>query len=388
MKNSIKLIFCFLLSGVIAYSYHPSFFNADGVNVGSGFLSICYFILISILAVLAFVDLRLIISNRVVKIFIGLISIIALICMGLYSLGFYNAIKDITTLGSSFVALCIGYTSQFNRKQLIELSTFYAVAVILIGGLQVQQNIGGVEILETYAANAKNSLGPMLTMAGLLTLLMALMRDTKKIYRLFSIVLSIVSFAIVVIIRARFAMVIYLLIATYVFVRYVKEKRINNMRLMMLMLILLVVLMSTNVVGFIIESFTLNREEDLTSGRAGTYVDGINIFMDHPLLGNLALRREIGWVHNYPLLKLSEYGLLVSLPWLILYVFLFYKILKGVKNSDIFLPEFFGWVIISVSFLTSFGEPIYPYGPGSVNFMAFLLFGVALFNMKNNTIKV
>ena len=114
---------------------------------------------------------------------------------------------------------------------------------------------------------------------------------------------------------------------------------------------------------------------DFTSGRLDTYRDAVAIFLNNPLMGNIRQMEQIAWVHNYPLLKLSSFGLLFSWPVLLLYCYILWQVISRsfhYKESVSFANLF-----LLVPFLISMAEPTFPFGPGTATVFNFILFGMA-----------
>lgn len=137
---------------------------------------------------------------------------------------------------------------------------------------------------------------------------------------------------------------------------------------------------------YIFDSFFQNKESDILSGRENTYSIAFQHLVSHPILGNLVTDIKIPWVHNYLLLKLSNFGYIGGLPFTILYLYIIIytakKLLKVISISS----SIYGFVLLCIPLIVSLGEPTFPYGPGTANFLPYLIVGVNLnsFNSVNH----
>ena len=113
----------------------------------------------------------------------------------------------------------------------------------------------------------------------------------------------------------------------------------------------------------------------------GTYKDAISIFSQNPFMGNIIERQEIGWVHNYLLLKLSDFGLLFAWPFIVYYFSLLIYCIKNLlrtNRNNYGLPIFYqGFALMLILFVTSILEPTFPFAPGTAVAYNFIMLGIA-----------
>jgi len=134
---------------------------------------------------------------------------------------------------------------------------------------------------------------------------------------------------------------------------------------------------------YVVNSFVQNQEADITSSRMSRNRAGLSFISDHPLFGNLNVDAEMDWIHNYPLLKLFQYGFVFAFPIMMLYLYLlFYSVVKtsicnNRNNYNI------GYFALLVPFVVSMAEPTLPFGPGTATLFNFILFGMATRNTYN-----
>ena len=117
---------------------------------------------------------------------------------------------------------------------------------------------------------------------------------------------------------------------------------------------------------------------NIDTGRGERNRAALNVLSYNPLFGNLIEKVDVGWVHNYPLNKLFQYGIVFSLPIIILYLYLLIKtVARTIKanNHDVFS---IGYYALIIPFIISMAEPTFPFGPGTATVFNFILFGIAL----------
>ena len=135
--------------------------------------------------------------------------------------------------------------------------------------------------------------------------------------------------------------------------------------------------------NYVYNSFFQNHEDDLTSGRAERNKAALVFLRNNLLVGNLDGFSHIPWIHNYPLLKLYDYGLFFSAPILLLYV---YQLVSSIKCSLKNKITIWGCGLFAliIPFIISMAEPTFPFGPGTSTVFNFILYGVSIRNLYIN----
>ena len=130
---------------------------------------------------------------------------------------------------------------------------------------------------------------------------------------------------------------------------------------------------------YIVDSFTRNHEGDIVAGREQGWRTGVSVFSENPLLGHIVVDSQYDFlsIHNYFLRMLSEFGIIGSLPFMILYFrLLFLTIRKSIKSSlNIDNMGFFTTIVLLI---ISLEEPTFPFSPGTGVIMSFILLGNTL----------
>lgn len=380
--NLMRLIRLLLLAVVvclIAYSYHPDNFDITGALINSSYSKYAA-VLIGVLFMLSLNSVKEVLSLKPIRIYIALLILIVICFTSLYALGLTTTICEVRALVISLFSMLLGASFRLNNKEIILISIIFSIAVLSIGYLQISQNIGDFSIEDGYINTAKNAFGPLVAIAGTLSVLITFTPSINIFVRTISVLISILALVEIATIRARLATITFLLLSAFII--YKNFKRLSKVKahtgIYYIVGAIIVAIAFLGLHEYVWDSLTRNKEGDFTSGRLGAYYDGIDIFSQNPLWGNLVVNEKIAWVHNYLLLILSEYGIIISLPLLILFFYLLSIIVKGIIRADVSIPQNYGFIIILISFIISLGEPTYPYGPGTTNFLPFLLFGVSI----------
>ncbi|MBQ3766282.1 MAG: hypothetical protein II874_06070 [Bacteroidales bacterium] len=380
--NNIKYILLCILLFLMAISYHPFFFgdiNAE-VEVGNRVLSLPIYISFVALFLLSFLTAK----KLNTKLF--MVSLVSFVIIGVLAwfilavFGDATMISDIKVLLFVVASIVIGKSLNLSDRKLLILVAVFGLTALLSGIMQVYQNIGGFIILDQYRANSKNSLGAILATA-VISFIYAASR-TKKTIRIAFVAFAVLGIIVVLTIRARASFLAIVLVIMAIFMRQIKSKGVIWAFVILLVGGILLALAPDSVSNFVIDSITAGRQGgDITSGRMGAYQQALSIFSSSPFLGNIAEQQEIAWVHNYLLLKLSNFGLLFAWPFFVYYFFLLIYCFKHMlrtnqKRED--LPLFYqGFPLVLIPFVISILEPTFPFAPGTAVAYNFIMLGLS-----------
>lgn len=387
MLSGIRYILTVLLVATIAISYHPMFFDINGEFVSG--ISATIALLLMMVSITILPKIHLIFKCKILRFyFICLLCIFTLLCL-LYGIGANISMNEIRSLLISFLCLCIGYASNFSDTQMNILTFVYVICTLIAGYMQITINIGSFEIEDAYLVESKNALGPMIACATLVGFYYML-KSGNLLIRILMSVSVIVGLAEILTIRARLATLACFAVLLFMLLLYIRRQNSKMAVLCILFAaigVCIAFLCNETISNYVSNSFTQNREDDMLSSRGDAYGQAIQVLSESPLWGNLFLHRDIEWVHNYLLLKISSFGIIGSIPWICLYLYLSYTIFILLRKVDVYNIQHLGLILILVPFIVSLGEPMAPYGPGTAVFVPFLLCGATLDKMimKNTT---
>lgn len=381
MKKINKVI-AYIVVALSAFYYHP---YIESTPLNALFTRITLFVLVAISFVISF-RFKIIKCQKPLKIWAVIATLVGLQALFFYGLGISNAyIENVKALFFTLFAVVIGYSLNLNNNEYKLLIVIYGIILAISGISQIFTNFGGFVIESRYANFAKNSFGPMLTTCIIASLY--LHKDLSGWKKVALIALNTLNIFILVTIRARASMVILLFVATLLFTLKIIRKKYNEKHIITSILIISIsfVLATTifqdtfiNIGEYVYKSFFINTEfgVDITSGRTERNLIAINTFSEHPFFGLLGTNTEIPWVHNYPLLVLSSYGLIGGFFLLSFYIYFSIWLLKQVSYQNILYPTNAGYICALSLIASSLAEPTFPYLPGSAVVFTYFLLGI------------
>lgn len=380
--QKVRYVLLLLLVILIALSSHPSVTSASiamGIVNGT-FLS--PYILVVFAALFVF-SIRAVFKFRLQKRLWLLFVVILFTHLCIYFLfQTPKMMEDIRSIGICLCAICIGCQFDFRESGFRFVLFVFAGLMTVIGLIQVMTGIGGFEILDQSATSTnKNSFGVALATSILFYLTAAMDKNNKQVFRIISFSLLVLTFVILLTIRARAATLSSLLIVVYyVFITYknnYKKSFLWRIIGIAILVALLVLFLPDSVGNYIYDSFFQNHEDDITSGRTERNLSAIHFLKDNLIAGNLDGFAHVPWIHNYPLLKLYDYGLFFSFPVLFLYFYLLVFAIKKSLKEKVTVWNF-GVFALIIPFIASMAEPTLPFGPGTATVFNFIMFGVFL----------
>lgn len=377
-----RYVFLLLLAFLITISSHPVIVGiSKGAGLTQGTILSKYIILVfGLLFVLCFNlrsmwQLKLIRKSWFVFMWILVFHLLAVAIFGTKTM-----LGDARSIAICLVAIMIGWQLEMEEKQYKFVLLFYAGLTVFVGLMQVLVNVGGFEILDQYFTDNKNALGVMLATSAFAFFFLFMNSNNKVFWKVMLLVLSIFAVYILLTIRARAATLTFAILVLYMLYERYKGKNFLLYLLLGLFLATIVFfVLPGEIKEYVYNSFFQNYESgSIDTGRGERNRAALNFLSYNPLFGNLIENVDVGWVHNYPLNKLFQYGIVFSLPIMILYLYLLIKtVVRTIKtnNHDVFS---IGYYSLIIPFIISMAEPTFPFGPGTATVFNFILFGVAL----------
>lgn len=380
--QNIRYVLLLFLLVLTALSYNPSFSNLS-TEGGSNPLS-RLIVIMTVLTFLLYFNYHQWFRNRFVKTYIFWTILIGIVGYVLALTNISNQYKEIAnTIIMAFVFLAIGYNTRANQKQLAVLIILYSLSVAYVSYNQLIQHAGGFVILDLYLSYGKNTLGVMCAVSCI-SLLLLLYNQKNKYYKVLLFALYLFILVLCISIRARAAFLTIFVLSTYILYKILKYRKITMSSLswiifgglIVVVLLLLFPQVYTNISDYIYDSFFQNHEDDITTGRIDRLKYGIDIVGQSPLFGNLVLHRRFDSliIHNFFIRQLTLFGIIGSLPILILYLYIFVHILKRMFTYQVGLSSV-GYFVFIVVLIISLEEPTFPFAPGTGVIMPFILLG-------------
>ena len=384
--HEIRYIVLYIFVFLIAISYHPVIISMSrAADYESGTFLSRYIMYIFILLFFLCITFSFWKSRFARHYFLLLILVFV---MSILVDAFFNnrmylgAARDVALC---FIALVIGWRLNMGRKDIERLLLFFSLVVLFSGLMQVLTNIGGFVIRSQYLADAKNSLGALL--GTVIISMMIVWRSSKVPFvRLVAFFFLILGLVLVITIRARGALLSTVIVGLMVFFGLIRKTNVAILLVALFFIALISLpLMSDAVYNYVYDSlFSGTQSVDFTSGRLSTYQSAIEYLSEgeNLFLGDVDQSFNLGsWIHNYFLLQVFRYGIVFSLPLLVLYLYVFYLSAKESMRIRSLINES-GFPLVLVLFFISLLEPTFPYSPGTATLFNFVLMGVALRNQS------
>ena len=265
--------------------------------------------------------------------------------------------------------------NKLNEEDVKVICRWYALGAVLLAIILII-NTGGDFGLKNrmYAGLNKNSVGQILSSAATI-LILGISSQKRRNNTVVRILLSVLLIVVLFLIRSRTCIMCFSLsILIILFSRYT-NKKVKRWIITALLLLFLIIILNETFRNILITNIIFaNRDtsslDAISSGRIGIYAQFFNLTRGHEFIGNGAQYYE-----SFYLSVIVQFGYPLGL---FLWYYVFYM-LKQIRKMNRYLS--YGWllVIISISYsLNGVFEGLPPFGPGTKNFLLWLLFGLAI----------
>ena len=385
--GALRYVLLYSLIFIMAISYHPTIVRISrAAGLENGTVLSRYIILVfGALFILSINTSGF--KNKFIRVFAYLLLLIFVTAFAV--MAFYDnriMLKETRDIVLCFCAILIGWRLRPSLAGIERLLMFFSAVVLFSGLMQVMVNIGGFQIEDLYLTNAKNSLGALLATSVVSSIIIAF-SGRKKLGRLLALTFAGLGVVIILTTRARAALLSVVIVVILLYFSYTKNyHHVVFAFLGIVAFIILLPLVPDQISSYIYESIYSGAQgDDVSSGRFSLYRDAL-LFLNsgnNLLLGDMLQNHDIGgWIHNYALLQVYQFGLLFSSPILVLYFYkLVFIIRRSIKSSLNVINS--GFSIILVLDIISLLEPTFPFSPVTVTCMNYVVLGVALYYTTN-----
>jgi len=363
-----------------------------------GEIRLALYLIFALVSVKALARLSLQKLPRLMKLFMGVIVLLTLELLVFQLLNWRSSIFELTELLIPFGIMISAYSLDFEKKEIDSLTLVYAVLAVLMGVSLVLFYGGGFVLREQYiAGTSKNQTGPIIGVAFLIVLDRMLAINIRRNYDSlllvwFGLLLS-GAIASLIVLRNRAGLVsVFIVSALMLLIRFRKRPTLIAILISTVMaffLFLLVILGAINpLADLVVKAFTLNRSlgdlDSLSSGRMSVYIEGINYLTHNPVFGELAASEPFYDIpHNYVLNKMVEFGLVGSIPFLVLYAYLVMSVIRQLLSRRARRESYIiAFQLLLFSLIVSLFEYTPPYGPGVSQVMVWFMLGRFIRNKK------
>jgi len=377
LTDSLSYALLLLLSFLVTLPYYPYMAGSEVAGVLYGAIA-GVFLLLFIFSQLG----QQLFSSRVINvcwILLGLVVLSGMIVYAVFGNTEMNA--EVRSILIPLCALMVGWQMKMDENRLIGLVLVFTMGIIVAGVSLIFLQGSGFSISETYFADQKNAVGPMMATAAVLNAGMALGASGKRKVFLMIFGLSLALFCVLMIltIRARAALLAAVVVmALMLFQRYKNKYLLLSFWGAILLVVAVFLLLPHSIKQYVYQSLFAGFSGDITSGRGVRNMQALQVLVENPLMGQLLNARELGIVHNYPLMQLLDYGLLMAAPLMALYFYLLFVDIKAIATKGIAAMKNVGFYAMLVIFVASMFEYSFPYGPGTTTVLNFIFFGIAM----------
>ena len=308
--------------------------------------------------------------------------ILTILCMSLCLLFLPMDLTDIFQLVVVLMIVMVGMGLEWGERQWADVCYYYTILMIVVTICNSLYYAGGLYVPEYYMFDeGKNQVGAMVAIGATACFYFGMkMREERTSLW----VVSFLALLCLVLIRARsdcFALIACGLLIV------VKEADFHwkwNVKtvLTILGIVLIGVIVYTGFISDELHTFMFggkngNDINEITTNRWSRNQEGLDIFIHHHSVQELKNPMKIPFIHNYPLLRLARYGLF-AWPLLAFYLYFCISALVEIFKTRKSKIRQVGWIVCCIPLIISVAEPNFPYGPGLVQLLAFLLLGFSL----------
>lgn len=248
--------------------------------------------------------------------------------------------------------------------------------------MSVISGLGGFRVSEFYDdAIAKNQIGAAFTSFAIICAVFML-EEKNSLFKAAYVVLSIANLYPALFFGCRTALLSYMVVVLFLLFRDYGWKGV----IVLPLLIIIVVAVgggdiSTLLYDSIVGRRDINDLDDLSAGRITHATLSFEYFLRHPLLGFFGSGDGFNQMppnaHIYLLFRLTKWGIIGAIPFIVLYISIFKVFLSSIRKNDLLIAGLF-----LLAFIESFAEYAPPFGPGSCFVVSFILLG---YYLRQNT---
>ncbi|WP_214756196.1 hypothetical protein [Exiguobacterium sp. s157] len=347
-------------------------------------IRVVLYIVFALLCIIPLLNLSKSFKYKTVRIFLFVILYNVILFLVFGSFGFSVNIMELLI---PFGILICSLNTNFTQIELSKIIRMYVILAAILGFSSVLYYSGGFEISEIYSIPSKNQIGPII---GISIIIVGVWIFDKKKFNLYSplflkITMLLMLISSLLVIRNRASIVAILIVFFMYFIFDLKiKKTYKNLFIIQILSISILVMYFLGHLDYFIDviwkSLTLNYDvtdlNSLSAQRTDVYFYALDFALQNPILGKLA-GIEFGYYtpHNFILFKWVSYGIIGSIPFVILYLYLWYFVVDGIlKIKRIKTNSLAIWILL-FSLIVSIFEFTYPFGPGVSQIMLWFLIG-------------
>ncbi len=376
MKTKITKIALYLTLAMVVASFLPWIYLTPIYYILRYGIMLC----MGVIVILTF-SLEKVFNERFMRLFALTILLVVVEFILFRLLHQHYQISDLSQLIIAFLCICVGMGIESDLKQWGNICYFFTLCLIAVGITNCLYYAGGLYIPEYYMFDeGKNQLGGLLSTAGVACYFFGI-KDRSQRTHFF--VLFFLSLLILLLIRARSDCFALIFCALFLSAKDLDWKITRNLKTVLSILGILLIgyilynaFFANELHTFMVGGKSSDTLDEISSNRIERDQQAFEYLLHDPLMDNHNDPSDSLLIHNYILLRLVRYGIW-SFPLVGFYLYFVIKTLYELLRTRKTDLRQVGYVVCSIPLIVSLVEPNFPYGPGSVQILAFLLLGVS-----------
>lgn len=294
-------------------------------------------------------------------------------------LGRRFALSDLVQLMVAYLCIGIGVGLDGDTKFWANMSYFYTILLLGVTICNCFYWAGGLYVPEHYMLDkGKNQYGGMLAIGAMANFFFAAKLKEQRTHHM---VIFVLALLVLLLIRARTDFFALLLCVLFIGAKDFDWKWQWNTKYIITVLGICLIgyILYSGFIGDELRTFMVGGKhstglDEISSHRMERNLQGMEFFLNDPLGGEQQEPSGILIIHNYVLLRMVRYGVW-SFPVVAFYLYFgILTICRMFRNRKTDVRDA-GFIVCAIPLIVSFAEPNFPYGPGSVQMLAFLLLG-------------
>lgn len=386
LKKLIFFLLCFMQI-LIVFAYLPSNYLDESLySRNSTLITLLFGGVLGLSMIRQFFSKTKIRFHSIFRKLITILLLLSFEFFVLFALSLNMSTNDLLSLIMVVGAIYIGYVCEFSIKQIKWLIVTIVLSSLYIGYEAINVYVGAFDL---YAADwqveGKNQVGQLIALGIILSYIFFIL-ETKKITKYLMLILFFILFFFLIIVKCKTA-----ILAVFISVSIISFKSFNKETLkkyllfgMPIFILFLVIYVDELILG-VFELLGLEfgaSVNDLTTDRASRNVEALQYIINNPFQGELFNYSRIPMIHNWILIRVVRYGVLLVLPMLIFYLMILFFGIREIYKTR--LNNFFqiGCFFLIVPYISSLAEPSAPFSPGTVFIMIYIFWGIYLRNIQ------
>lgn len=315
------------------------------------------------------------------------VIIISILFLSFYAIGLNFTSSDLLQTIVPLCCVMIGYCGNYSKKSMTRIALFYIVLSVFVASISASTYSSIINAgYYSYLLEGKNQIGAIVAIATSLAIYILPQLDNKYL-RIILVVGIIIGVFASYIIGCRSAFMALLILTIIIQFKRNHDKLFKYIFLSGIIIFFIYLICGDQIISllndFFIREKDVNDIDDVSSGRMERNRLAVDYILNNFFAGELIYQSNIPLIHNYLLLKFVRYGVF-ALPFVIYYlIFISHSFIK-IKNSRSLSMEYVGFYIIIIPYIVSLLEPSAPFGPGSLYFFSYILYGFSLRQINLN----